>query len=98
VKVAFRDLARKYHPDKAHVGGVDDGGERFKRLRKAFEILSDGTKMAAFNEAARAARCRADLERKNANLAPKQAAGNAHGSAPDFEGPKLPATGPKMAV
>jgi DnaJ-class molecular chaperone len=40
VKIAFRELARRHHPDKAQ-GLTGDGGERFKRLRKAYEILSD---------------------------------------------------------
>jgi DnaJ-class molecular chaperone len=110
VKVAFRELARKHHPDKVNAGGCDDGGERFKRARKAYEILSDVATMAAFNEAARAARCRADLQRKArdsfdlhrknaANAAiPKQSAGNARASAPDLKAPKLPAARPKLAA
>ena len=49
MKVSFRELARKHHPDKAHGGGRDDGGERFKRARKAYEVLSDSASRTLFD-------------------------------------------------
>lgn len=38
IRVAFRDAAKKYHPDQ---GGVDDG-QRFRQLTEAYETLRDG--------------------------------------------------------
>ncbi|KAJ1492725.1 hypothetical protein T484DRAFT_1880403, partial [Baffinella frigidus] len=64
VKVAFRGLARKHHPDKVQGSEGDDGGETFKRARKAYEILTEPASRALFDEAARAAKCREALQKK----------------------------------
>ena len=46
IKVAFRGLARKYHPDvnKAH-----DAEEKFKEINEAYNVLSDPDKRAAYD-------------------------------------------------
>lgn len=52
IKKAFRRLSLKYHPDKiAHAGeeAMEDAGEHFKSMRKAFDTLSDRRKRAAYD-------------------------------------------------
>lgn len=52
IKKAFRRLSLKYHPDKiAHAGeeAMEDAGEHFKAMRKAFDTLSDRRKRAAYD-------------------------------------------------
>lgn len=46
VKSAFRQLARKYHPD---VNKEPDAEERFKEINEAYGILSDEQKRAAYD-------------------------------------------------
>lgn len=46
IKSAFRKLAKEHHPDS---GNVTDGGARFRALREAYAILSDGETRAAYN-------------------------------------------------
>ncbi len=46
VKSAFRQMARKYHPD---VNKEADAEERFKEINEAYIILSDGDKRAAYD-------------------------------------------------
>lgn len=47
VKKAYRQMARKYHPD---VNRDDpDAGEKFKEISDAYEILSDPQKRAAYD-------------------------------------------------
>lgn len=46
VKTAFRNLARKYHPD---VSEESDAEERFKELNEAYAVLSDDEKRAAYD-------------------------------------------------
>lgn len=46
IKKAFRQLARKYHPD---VNSEPDAEERFKEIGKAYEILSDDDKRAVYD-------------------------------------------------
>lgn len=52
IKKSFRRLSLKYHPDKiAHQGeeAMEDAGEHFKAMRKAFDTLSDRRKRAAYD-------------------------------------------------
>ncbi|KAK9811786.1 hypothetical protein WJX72_009936 [[Myrmecia] bisecta] len=51
VKRAYRDLARKYHPDKAAVEGltVEQAQAKFMDIAEAYEILSDEEKRGAYD-------------------------------------------------
>ena len=46
IKSAFRNLARKYHPD---VSQEADAEERFKEINEAYAVLSDDEKRAAYD-------------------------------------------------
>ena len=46
IKNAFRNLARKYHPD---VNKADDAEEKFKEINEAYGVLSDPDKRAAYD-------------------------------------------------
>lgn len=45
IKRAFRDLARKYHPDV----NPNDGGEAFREINEAYAVLSDGRARARYD-------------------------------------------------
>lgn len=47
VKTAYRRLARKYHPD---VSDDKDAEARFKEVSEAYEVLSDETKRAEYDQ------------------------------------------------
>lgn len=46
LKSAFRNLARKYHPD---VNDAPDAEEKFKEINEAYGVLSDADKRAAYD-------------------------------------------------
>jgi molecular chaperone DnaJ len=46
IKAAFRNLARKYHPD---VNKSEDAEERFKEINEAFMVLSDPDKRSVYD-------------------------------------------------
>lgn len=46
IKKAFRQLARKYHPD---VSDAPDAEERFKEANEAYQVLSDDQRRAAYD-------------------------------------------------
>ena len=48
IQSAYRRLARKYHPDVT--GGDKAAEERFKTINEANEVLSDGSKRAAYDK------------------------------------------------
>lgn len=45
IKRAFRELARKHHPDT----GAADGGERFREINEAYAVLSDKDQRARYD-------------------------------------------------
>ena len=46
IKRAYRQLARKYHPD---VSKEDDAEARFKEIGEAYKVLGDEEKRAAYD-------------------------------------------------
>lgn len=46
LKNAFRNLARKYHPD---INKAPDAEEKFKEINEAYQVLSDPDKRAAYD-------------------------------------------------
>ena len=47
IKLAYRKLARKYHPD---VSKEKNAEEKFKELQEAYEVLKDPDKRAAYDQ------------------------------------------------
>src|SRR5881628_1744997 len=47
IKKAFRNLARKYHPDVAKGKGTE---EKFKEINEAYEVLGDPAKRKKYDE------------------------------------------------
>lgn len=48
IKQAYRDLARRYHPDISPED-VTDASERFRRINEAYRVLSDPTERARYD-------------------------------------------------
>ena len=48
IKKKYRELSRKYHPDKNH--GDQDSGEFYKKINRAYEVLSDENKRQMFDQ------------------------------------------------
>lgn len=47
IKKAYRSLAKKYHPD---VNKASDAEEKFKEINEAYEVLSDPSKRATYDQ------------------------------------------------
>ncbi|SKA69648.1 curved DNA-binding protein [Thiothrix eikelboomii] len=47
IKLAYRRLARKYHPDVSHLPGAE---EQFKAVNEAYETLSDSSKRRQYEQ------------------------------------------------
>src|SRR5580692_2790651 len=50
VKLAYRKLARKYHPD---VSKEKNAEEKFKEVQEAYEVLKDADKRASYDQLGR---------------------------------------------
>jgi len=50
IKKAYRKLAMKFHPDRNHGDTGKDAEARFKEVKEAYEMLSDGRKRAAYDQ------------------------------------------------
>ena len=48
IKRAYRDLAKKYHPD--HNQGDKNAEEKFKAINEAYEVLKDKEKRARYDQ------------------------------------------------
>ncbi|MED6146936.1 hypothetical protein PIB30_039430 [Stylosanthes scabra] len=49
IKQAYKQLARKYHPDVCPPGRVEEYTKRFIRVQEAYETLSDPTRRAMYD-------------------------------------------------
>ncbi|MDA7417441.1 molecular chaperone DnaJ [Xenophilus arseniciresistens] len=50
IKKAYRKLAMKYHPDRNQGDAAKDAESKFKEVKEAYEMLSDGQKRAAYDQ------------------------------------------------
>ncbi|MEP6722847.1 MAG: molecular chaperone DnaJ [Variovorax sp.] len=50
IKKAYRKLAMKHHPDRNHGDTSTDAEAKFKEVKEAYEMLSDGPKRAAYDQ------------------------------------------------
>ena len=49
IKKAYRRLAMKHHPDR-NTGDSEEAEEKFKEAKEAYEVLSDASKRAAYDQ------------------------------------------------
>lgn len=49
IKQAYKQLARKYHPDVSPPGRVEEYTEKFIRVQEAYETLSDSRRRAMYD-------------------------------------------------
>ena len=47
IKKAFRRLSKLYHPDKNR--GDEDAGDKFKKINRAYEVLTDDHRREIYN-------------------------------------------------
>jgi molecular chaperone DnaJ len=50
IKKAYRKLAMKYHPDRNQGDKAKEAEVKFKEVKEAYEMLSDGQKRAAYDQ------------------------------------------------
>lgn len=50
IKKSYRKLAMKHHPDRNHGDTSKDAEAKFKEVKEAYEMLSDGQKRAAYDQ------------------------------------------------
>ena len=50
IKKAYRKLAMNHHPDRNQGAGAAAAEEKFKEAKEAYEILSDASRRAAYNQ------------------------------------------------
>lgn len=73
IKKAFRDLARKHHPDLAKPGNKASSEERFKEINEAYEVLKDPDKRKKYD------RLGSDWDKYDDDFFDRQTAGGARG-------------------
>lgn len=54
VRQAYHRLAKRLHPDKARAPKSEDAEGAFRAVQEAFELLSDPTKRASYDQSRRA--------------------------------------------
>ena len=54
IKKAYRKLTMQYHPDR-NLDNPEEAAEKFKEIQKAYDILSDPQKKAAYDQYGHAA-------------------------------------------
>ena len=54
IKKAYRKLTMQYHPDR-NLDNPEEAAEKFKEIQKAYDILSDPQKKAAYDQFGHAA-------------------------------------------
>ena len=77
IKVSFRRLARKYHPDLNP--GNPETAERFKQISEAYDILSDPTRRRRYDRDRRLGKPKAQVKRdqkKSRTASPRPQAAN----------------------
>ncbi|HEY5551302.1 MAG TPA: J domain-containing protein [Opitutaceae bacterium] len=77
VKRAFRNLARKHHPDRATPANKDTAEEKFKEINEAYEVLGDPEKRKRYEQLG------ANWDRQEQFAGSSSARGNGHGGIPD---------------
>ena len=50
IKKSYRKLAMKFHPDRNQGDAAKDAEAKFKEVKEAYEMLSDGQKRAAYDQ------------------------------------------------
>ena len=50
IKKAYRKLAMKYHPDRNQGDAAKEAETKFKKVKEAYEMLSDSGKRAAYDQ------------------------------------------------
>lgn len=53
IEKAYRALSLKHHPDKNTPQSKEDAAQKWMEIRRAYEILSDNTKRAAYDKSRR---------------------------------------------
>jgi len=89
IKDAFRQLARRYHPD---ISSEEDAEQRFREIAEAYGVLSDPAKRARYDAAGSARQAGATPEDLWAGIGPLGGRGRsgARRDRPDIRHPRRP--------
>lgn len=55
IKKAYKNLAKRHHPDMAEASGKKEAEEKFKEINEAFQVLSNGEKRRIYDQVGHAA-------------------------------------------
>lgn len=72
IKKAYRRLAMKFHPDRNQGEDKDAFEEKFKEVKEAYEVLSDGAKRAKYDMHGHTGPAGPDMFRHTANMHPDE--------------------------